>query len=127
MPFAAPCPTKLRAAPAVRATSLAEEGALSDPTPFAERVLDVVAQIPSGRVMAYSDVAEYLGEGGPRAVGLVMARWGGGVPWWRVLRADGTLPPRHERRAAMRLRREGVPLRADGRVDMARARWDGRT
>ncbi|MGH8868427.1 MAG: MGMT family protein [Actinomycetes bacterium] len=97
-----------------------------DPTPFAERVLDAVERIPAGRVMAYSDVSEYLGEGGPRAVGRVMATYGGGVAWWRVIRADGTPPPGHVREALARLREEGAPMRPGGaRVDMARARWDG--
>jgi alkylated DNA nucleotide flippase Atl1 len=97
-----------------------------DPTPFAERVLDVVARIPAGRVMAYSDVAAHLGEGGARAVGRVMARFGSGVPWWRVVRADGSPPPGHEREALRRLTAEGVPTRAGGaRIDMRRAHWDG--
>jgi len=85
-----------------------------------------VARIPPGRVMAYSDVAEYLGQGGARAVGRVMSAFGSGVPWWRVLRKDGSPAPGHEREAMTRLRAEGTPLRADGaRVDMTRARWDG--
>jgi alkylated DNA nucleotide flippase Atl1 len=96
----------------------------AEPTEFAERVLDVVERIPPGRVMTYGDVAEYLGEGGPRQVGRVMALWGGGVPWWRVMRADGTPLPGHERRALHHYREEGTPLRGD-RVDMRLARWDG--
>ncbi|MCO6009486.1 MGMT family protein [Actinoallomurus purpureus] len=74
--------------------------------------------------MAYGDIAEYLGEGGPRQVGRVMAQWGGGVPWWRVIRADGTPPPGHEQRALKHYRAEGTPLRGD-RVDMRLARWTG--
>ena len=46
---------------------------------FANRVLDVAEAIPPGRVMSYGDVAEYLGQGGPRQVGRAMALWGGGV------------------------------------------------
>src|SRR5690606_7125893 len=53
---------------------------------YAERVLDVADLIPPGRVMTYGDVAEWLGEGGPRQVGRVMALYGGAVPWWRVVR-----------------------------------------
>lgn len=95
------------------------------PTPFAERVLDVVAAIPRGRVLAYGDVARLLGDGGPRQVGTVMARFGGGVPWWRVVRADGRPVASLETEALARLRRERVPLVRDGtRVDMARARWE---
>ncbi len=95
-------------------------------TELASAVLDVVDLVPPGRVMTYGDVAEYLGRGGPRTVGNVMARYGGAVAWWRVLRADGSPPAGHERRALERYRAEGTPLRAGGtRVDLARARWDG--
>ncbi|MDX2643812.1 MGMT family protein [Streptomyces sp. PA03-1a] len=100
---------------------------------YAERVLDVAERIPPGRVMTYGDVAEWLEEGGPRQVGHVMALYGGAVPWWRVVRADGGLLPGHELRALEHYRAEGTPLRqapraAKGhipRLDMRRARWDG--
>ncbi|MFF5281356.1 MULTISPECIES: MGMT family protein [Streptomyces] len=100
---------------------------------YAERVLDVADAIPPGRVMTYGDVAEWIGEGGPRQVGRVMALYGGAAPWWRVVRADGTLLPGHELRALDHYREEGTPLRAAGpsaeghvpRIDMRRARWDG--
>jgi alkylated DNA nucleotide flippase Atl1 len=97
---------------------------------YAARVLDVVEAIPPGKVMSYGDVAEYLGEGGPRQVGRVMALWGGGVAWWRVVHADGSLLAGHERDALAEYRQEGTPLRhaPDGtptRVDMRRARWSG--
>jgi alkylated DNA nucleotide flippase Atl1 len=102
---------------------------------YAERVLDVADLIPPGRVMTYGDVAEWLGDGGPRQVGRVMALYGSAVPWWRVVRADGALLPGHELRALAHYRQEGTPLReatrsAGGhlpRLDMRRARWDGVT
>ena len=94
------------------------------PTPFAESVLDLVEQIPPGRVMAYGDVAAVLGAGGARAVGTVMARFGSGVPWHRVIRSDGSPPVGHEAEALRRHRREGTPLTSSGsRIDMAAARW----
>ena len=94
------------------------------PTPFAEEVLDLVARIPEGRVMAYGDVAAALGSGGARAVGTVMARFGGGAPWHRVLRSDGSPPAGHEVVAIRRYRAEGTPLLRGGtRVDLAAARW----
>ncbi len=118
---------------------------------YAERVLEVAELIPPGRVMTYGDVAEWLepeeserealsgesgggrGAGGPRQVGRVMALYGGAVPWWRVVRADGVLLPGHELEVLGRYRAEGTPLREAGRaseghlprVDMKRARWDG--
>lgn len=96
------------------------------PTPFAESVLDLIERIPPGRVMTYGDIAEYLGTGGPRTVGTVLSRYGGGVPWWRVIRADGSLLPGHEQKALAHYRAEGTPLnRAGDRVDMGKARWFG--
>ena len=97
-----------------------------EPSEYAERVLDVVDSIPPGRVMAYGDIARYLGEGGPRQVGRVMTLWGGGVPWWRVIQANGSPPRGHDAEAMRHYREEGTPLRTGlGRVDMRRARWDG--
>jgi alkylated DNA nucleotide flippase Atl1 len=95
---------------------------------FEERVLAVVEAIPPGCVMTYGDIAEYVGEGGPRQVGRVMSLSGGSVPWWRVLHADGSPPAGHEREALAALRADGTALRTGGqRVDMKVARWDGRT
>ncbi|MEU4108702.1 MGMT family protein [Streptomyces sp. NPDC048208] len=113
--------------------SPAEEGRADALPEYAERVLDVAERIPPGRVMTYGDVAEWLDEGGPRQVGRVMSLYGGAVPWWRVVRADGALLPGHELRALDRYRAEGTPLKeasrsAGGhlpRLDMRRARWDG--
>ncbi|MEE1927694.1 MGMT family protein [Streptomyces sp. TRM 70351] len=133
------------------------DGAAEEPDrlpEYAERVLEVAGSIPPGRVLTYGDIARWLreereeqegreaapdapssgarpGGGGPRQVGRVMALYGGAVPWWRVVRADGVPLPGQERRALARYRAEGTPLRvpagvgARPRVDLRRARWDG--
>jgi alkylated DNA nucleotide flippase Atl1 len=101
------------------------DASLPDMTPFARAVLDAVDRIPAGRVMAYSDVAEMVGAGSGRAVGTVMARYGSEVPWHRVLRADGSCATHKAAQQLESLRAEDVPM-ARGRVDMSRARWDGR-
>lgn len=91
---------------------------------FTERVLQLVEQIPPGKVLAYGLIAEILQEGGPRQVGRVMALDGGGVPWWRVVRADGSLPPSHAIDAQVHYVEEGTPMRANGSaVDMTQALW----
>jgi alkylated DNA nucleotide flippase Atl1 len=90
---------------------------------LASAVLDLVDEVPRGRVVTYGDLAAVVGCG-PRQVGTVMARWGGAVAWWRVLRADGSPPPGLEREALSRYRAEGTALRPGGRrVDLAAARW----
>jgi alkylated DNA nucleotide flippase Atl1 len=89
---------------------------------YVEAVLTVVERIPPGRVMTYGAIAEYVCSGGPRQVGTIMARYGGGVPWHRVVNAVGRVPPGHEVEALRRLAAEGTPLRG-GRVDIATAAW----
>jgi len=86
-------------------------------------VLSVVERIPRGRVTTYGAIADAIGAGGPRQVGAVMAAYGGPVPWWRVVRADGSLPPSHDRTARQAYLEEGTPLRPSGRVDLASAFW----
>ena len=94
----------------------------------AERVLDLVATIPEGRVLAYGDIAGRLGGMGPRTVGTVMSRYGSDLPWWRVIRSDGRPPQGLEDEALEHWRAEGTPmvrgLVEGGRADMAKARWD---
>ncbi|QIK67415.1 MGMT family protein [Nocardioides sp. HDW12B] len=94
---------------------------------YVEAVLALVEQVPPGRVTTYGAVADALGRdlgrGGPRQVGSVMATWGGGVPWWRVIRSDGTVPAHLGPEALQCWWSEGTPLRPSGRVDLAAAFW----
>ncbi len=96
-----------------------------DPEEYAELVLQCVEQIPRGRVSTYGAIAEVvgavLGGGGPRQVGSVMAAHGGPVPWWRVVRADGSLPPSHQGEARQAYLEEATPLRPSGNVDLRAA------
>lgn len=95
-------------------------------TPYARAVLDAVDAIPVGKVMAYNDVAEYVGKGTGRTVAVVMRHYGREVPWHRIVRADGTCAPEVRDRQVPLLRADGVPMNGE-RVDLDRARWDGRS
>ena len=88
---------------------------------YVEAVLSAVEQIPSGQVASYGDLAELVGRGGSRLIGRVMSTQGAGVPWWRVVRADGSLPPSHDDEARQAYLEEGTPLRPSGSVDLGRA------
>ncbi len=96
------------------------------PQEYVEEVLRLVESIPAGRVMSYGAVADALaersGRNSARAVGTIMARYGGGVPWHRVVSSAGRLPPGHEVRARRLLATEGTAFRGD-RVDMAASAW----
>lgn len=96
-----------------------------DAEEYAELVLTCVEQVPRGRVTTYGAIAEVVGQvlggGGPRQVGAVMALRGGPVPWWRVVRADGSLPASHHDTARQAYLEEGTPMRPSGSVDLRSA------
>lgn len=77
-------------------------------------ILDVVRAVPRGRVASYGDVAAIVtdlgGRAGPRSVARCLARHGGqpGVPWWRVVRADGGLAAQVSERAQVLLTGDGL-------------------
>jgi methylated-DNA-protein-cysteine methyltransferase related protein len=79
-------------------------------------VLERVRGIPAGFVRTYGDVSP----GAPRFAGTVLfAIDEPDLPWWRVVRADGSLAKGDRQRAL--LVAEGVPFRG-ARVDMSLAR-----
>ena len=82
-------------------------------------VLERVRAIPAGFVRTYGDVSP----GAPRFAGTVLFHADDpDLPWWRVVRADGSLAKAARQRAL--LAAEGVPFRGE-RVDMSRARVAG--
>jgi alkylated DNA nucleotide flippase Atl1 len=79
-------------------------------------VLDRVRGIPAGFVRTYGDVSP----GSPRFAGAVLFECDDpDLPWWRVVRADGSLAKGDRQRGL--LVAEGVPFRGE-RVDMSLAR-----
>jgi methylated-DNA-protein-cysteine methyltransferase related protein len=95
---------------------------------FDRRVYALVRRVPKGRAVTYGQVAAMLGSPrAARAVGGAMRRCPAGVPWHRVVNAQGGIS-RRARSASMLtqrmlLEREGVPIRR-GRIDLARYAWD---
>lgn len=85
-----------------------------------EEVRVMVMALPSGRVTTYGDLARAL-EVGPRQAGRAVALLDDGVPWWRVVYADGSPATCHAGTAQGLLEKEGVPFRG-GRVDLAKVR-----
>jgi len=93
--------------------------------PFFKQVYEIVEQIPYGKVISYGEIAKILGR--PRAareVGRAMRCCPDGLPWQRVVMADGTITGgvfADIRRSI--LGSEGVAFKHDGRVDMSTCRW----
>ncbi len=79
-------------------------------------MLERVRGIPEGFVATYGDVSP----GAPRYAGTVLFEVDEpDLPWWRVVRADGSLAKGPRQR--LLLVAEGVPFRGE-RVEMAAAR-----
>ena len=75
----------------------------------------VVRDLRKGEVVSYGEVARRAGyPRAARAVGNVLAT-NIGLPWWRVVRANGQLAAHSGEEQARRLRREGISIRG-GRV-----------
>lgn len=91
---------------------------------FFQSVYAVVTRIPCGKGLSYGDIAKLIGyPRRARFVGYAMRACPEGLPWHRVVKADGSIAggdfaPVRE----MLLRREGVPFLPDGRVDMQKCR-----
>jgi methylated-DNA-protein-cysteine methyltransferase related protein len=81
-----------------------------------QQILDRVRAVPEGFVRTYGDVSP----GAPRVAGAALSSCHDpGVPWHRIVRADGSLAQGSRQRAL--LEAEGVPFRGE-RVDMRVAR-----
>jgi methylated-DNA-protein-cysteine methyltransferase-like protein len=84
---------------------------------FEDAVTEVIRAVPPGEVTTYGEVAAEAGyPGAARAVGNIM-RTVPGLPWWRVITANGRLVPGLEVEHTQRLRSEGVLVKK-GRVAM---------
>jgi methylated-DNA-protein-cysteine methyltransferase-like protein len=80
------------------------------PTAWLTAVSRVVKAIPRGRTASYGQVATFAGRpGGARAVVRALHALHD-VPWWRVVRSDGTVAEAVRVEQARRLKREGVVL-----------------
>ena len=96
---------------------------------FFERVWEVTARIPPGRVTTYGHIAEYLGvKSAARTVGWALnSSKGSGLPAHRVVNRFGALSGKYhfETPSVMeeRLRNEGVTFDADGHVDLSAHLW----
>ncbi len=104
---------------------------------FYEQVWKIVRQVPSGKVITYGKVADYIpppagvpGEdyrsNRARWVGYAMAACPKDVPWQRVINAQGKISTRKGAEEQRRLlEAEGVVFDAHGKIDLARYGWAG--
>lgn len=96
-----------------------------------DRIYEAVRRIPAGRIATYGQVARLAGLAGhARQVGYALHAlpFGSGVPWHRVINAQGRISSRsepwYEDEQRERLAEEGVMPGANGRYPLARLRWE---
>ena len=100
---------------------------MSEVDNFRQRVFQIIAAIPSGRVTTYGEVARMAGS--PRAarqVGGVLKKLpeGSTLPWHRVVNRHGEISLQGEdfKRQRQALLAEGVMFRAD-KIDLLTFGW----
>jgi methylated-DNA-protein-cysteine methyltransferase related protein len=99
---------------------------------FAQRVYELVQEIPAGEVATYGQIATYAGSPrAARAVGNLMRASltnGVDVPWHRVINSQGRISGRGDVERAELQRRllvsEGICFDSNGRCDLDECEWE---
>ncbi|WP_312470484.1 MGMT family protein [Neobacillus sp.] len=99
-------------------------------TPFTEAVVEIIRNIPAGRVMTYGQIASLAGS--PRAARQVvrilhsMSR-AHRLPWHRVINAKGQIALQDDdsyNEQWMSLEAEGVVIGLNGAIDLGVYQWN---
>lgn len=98
------------------------------PASLHAQIIDLVKNIPRGKVMGYGQIASQLGLRDSRVVGWTMSDSGSDpdVPWWRVLNNEGKITIKDP---ALRMKQkellvaEGIEVNADFILDMEKYRY----
>ena len=93
---------------------------------FRDDVLNIVGQIPKGRVTTYGTIASWTGwPSHPRMVGRTLHYTPDAekLPCHRVVNKEGRTAPGWSQQRQL-LEREGVTFKTNGHVDMQRHLWE---
>lgn len=95
---------------------------------FAFMILEVVSEIPSGKVASYGQIAKLAGfPKNARKVGKVMSNaelYGDEYPCHRVVHSDGKLVHGWKMQKIL-LAKEGIVFKKEFAVDMKKYQWEG--
>ena len=96
---------------------------------FFKNIYEIVALIPSGKVLSYGQIARYLGSPqSSRLVGWAMHSCPEGLPWYRVIKKSGEIPFYEGSMESVSqrewLEREGIEFLTDGTINMDMYEWE---
>jgi methylated-DNA-protein-cysteine methyltransferase-like protein len=100
--------------------------------PFTQAVIQIIANIPAGKVSTYGRIGLMAGQpNGARQVTRILHAMSRKyhLPWHRVVNARGKISLGRYKGYAIqraRLEHEGVVFEENDRIDLARFLWDGR-
>src|SRR6056297_1180514 len=87
---------------------------VTEPTPWEQRMTSAVAALREGEVVSFGEIAARAGrQKASRAAGAFLGRTMHKLPWWRVVYADGRLPPCDPDEQAELLRCENVEVQGN--------------
>jgi methylated-DNA-protein-cysteine methyltransferase related protein len=85
-----------------------------------QKISAMILQVPKGQVASYAQIGEAAGfVRSARLVARVLRDPGMELPWWRIVRADGSCAVAGQ---LARLKSEGIIVK-NVRIDMRRYRW----
>ena len=97
---------------------------------FTKRVIEIIKNIPEGKVMTYGQIAAFAGSPrGARQVARLLHSMSSkyGLPWHRVVNAAGQIVVSDEESRFTQqafLEEEGVEVKASGKVDLRIYRFE---
>lgn len=98
-------------------------------TPFTQTVIEIIKQIPSGKVMTYGQIAKLAGSPrGARQVVRILHSMSKKyqLPWHRVVNAKGQIAIKDEatyQEQMLNLEAEGIEIGINDTIDLKEYKW----
>ncbi len=100
-------------------------------TQFTESVIEIIKNIPPGKVQTYGGISKLAGHpNGARQVVRTLSTLSEkhNLPWHRVINSKGELPVLNSEmflEQKMLLEKEKIKVSSEGKVDLKKYLWDG--
>ena len=96
---------------------------------FTEKVINLIKQIPAGKVVTYGQIAEYAGNSrGARQISWILSSSSKkyDLPWHRVINSHGKISLKHPKDYEYQkdlLKKEGISFLINDRIDLKNYMW----